>query len=231
MGECLHEGVSFDLLVVRPADLAEFGLLPPIGAADVETLWAAELFAQGAESPSIAAFAAEIDRRHPMSDDEAFLSVQVSPPQPRAASVALLWSAAATGMREVLEVAFERGLAVLDPQNLLVFDPTDSEWMSVTTELGLPELPFVSPGILDQLLPRVTARQSHLVVNADDESEFYVQTRWRDGAFDLEHRAGDEHHHYEARTDDARVVRDVLWSWIVDDDAWQTAVEWRRLVF
>lgn len=181
---------------------------------------------EGEPSPQLRDFTAELNERYGGDDDQAFLSVPVTA-NAHGALVATWWPSQLRNLYAVLELTKDRGLAVLDVQVPMLYDPRGHLDLRVRLGDGT-DVPYLSPSLLDNLLPLPDPEAPWLTLIR--EEEVYAQTRrFDDGTYELEHRAGSADRHFQARVPDVRLAYAALWSWATDDPAWRYTVRWQRI--
>lgn len=169
-------------------------------------------------------FLSDIAATDPMADD-GWLSMD---PAAHAEGVVLntRWSAIEFTRSWVLAAAARHGLAVLDPQTSVRFDPRGNIAVSVNTGAGY-QLPMLSSGTLRSLLEHPESSAPWLIVERGDH--VYIQTiREADGLFTVEYRDGGPDAHFAHDNTDEKLAHDLIWSWCTGED-WRTSVPWRRV--
>jgi hypothetical protein len=223
--------MSYDFAVLLPSELGELGLTAPLSDASIGDFYERFANAPGEAPAPFVTFAKALDKAVPFGDDFDGIDeghwLMVEPGALRhMISIAASWSFVYDARRTLLELGFTNGLALLDPDRRLLFDPTDSVWVSVTTSEAVGS-PYLSRSLLEQLIDTAQARDGFLVV-AEEEDYVFVQTRYADGVFEVEHRGGEDQH-FRATTTDPQLVTEVIWSWVTDGDGWRTALPWERI--
>ena len=130
----------------------------------------------------------------------------------------------------LLAATKDHGLAVYDMALRRLYDPMDS--VAVTVRLGdCVTVPYVTRDLLIDLVERPvfpSSAEPFVIVSRTDQD--YIQTyRHPDGDYQLEYRDGGPESHFVVHSADARLVADVMWSWVTGDARWQTMVEWMFL--
>ncbi|CAN5203068.1 hypothetical protein BH11ACT2_BH11ACT2_00790 [soil metagenome] len=222
--------MSYDFAIVRPADLCALGLTPPVDDAAIARFYDDD-YEKAAAPRSLVEFTEALLERVPFGDENETTDenhwLMVDPGAYRTmAQVAASWDFVPQALATILELTFDRGLAVLDPQSRILFDPTDSIWVQVTTD-GAMSSPYLSRGLLDQFVNLAAAKNGFIVISEEDEY-VYAQTRYTDGTFEVEHRGGEDAH-FASTTTDAALVAEILWSWVSDGEEWRTALPWHRI--
>lgn len=133
-----------------------------------------------------------------------------------------------SGLLETLLIlAKDHGLAVYDIEINRLYDPHGG----IDVDILLPgvRIPFLTRDLLTELVlhpawPEPEA--PYLIVEHADQD--FIQT-WLgdDGLYQLEYRKDGPESHFVVHTDDAALVIDVMWAWVIGDDSWLTAVDWQ----
>ena len=140
-----------------------------------------------------------------------------------AAYVSTSWDDPMANLRVVAQAAATYGLSVLDVQLGALYDPRNALDVTLETQGG-PRLTFVTRKILDEVLSHIGEGRYHWVTVARGADVFAQTYRDDDGSWALEHREAPGRH-FAARTTDATLVEDVLWSWARNDGRWEAMVE------
>ena len=130
----------------------------------------------------------------------------------------------------LLDATKNRGLAVYDMALRRLYDPQDS--IAMTVRLGdCVTVPYLTRDLLIDLVERPvfpSAAEPFVIVSRTD-ADYIQMYRRADGDYQLEYRDGGPESHFVVHTADARLVADVMWSWVTGDGRWQTMVEWMFL--
>ena len=136
------------------------------------------------------------------------------------AYVATSWSDPMANLRVVAGAARDEGLSVLDVQLNALYDPRDALDVGVDTQGG-PQLPYLTRGILRQVMTHIRELRYHWVTLTREDRVFVQTFRDDDGSWAVEHREGGPDRHFAARSEDAETVERLLWSWARHDGRWQ----------
>jgi len=143
--------------------------------------------------------------------------------------VATTWTDPMGNLATVAGPARAHGMSVLDVQLDAVYDPRGALDATLQTEAG-PQLPFLTEPILHDVLSHILDGRYHWV-NLARGDEVYVQSyRDEDGSWAVEHREGVPDQHFVARTTDATLVEELLWSWARDDGGWRAMLQFAPIV-
>jgi hypothetical protein len=172
---------------------------------------------------AVARFVTELNAEVPVQSEGGFLSVRVDGTD-EGSYVCTSWDDPMGNLRRVAGLARPHELAVLDVQLGALYDPRRSLDVALQTEAG-PQLPYVTRAVLSQVLRDIQDGRYHWV-NLARDGEHYAQTfHDDDGTWAVEHREGGPDQHFAARTADATLVDDLLWSWARDDGRWRAMLE------
>jgi hypothetical protein len=172
---------------------------------------------------AVARFVTELNTEVPVQSEGGFLSVRVDGTD-EGSYVCTSWDDPMGNLRRVAGLARPHELAVLDVQLGALYDPRRSLDVALQTEAG-PQLPYVTRAVLSQVLRDIQDGRYHWV-NLARDGEHYAQTfHDDDGTWAVEHREGGPDQHFAARTPDATLVDDLLWSWARDDGRWRALLE------
>jgi hypothetical protein len=180
---------------------------------------------RGTLSPGSAVdrFVTELNAEVPLQSEGGFLSVRVDGTD-EGSYVCTSWDDPMGNLRRVAGIARPHQLAVLDVQLGALYDPRRGLDVGLQTEAG-PQLPYVTRAILSQVLRDIQDGRYHWL-NLSRDGEHYAQTfHDDDGTWAVEHREGGPDQHFVARTADATIVDDLLWSWSRDDGRWRAMLE------
>lgn len=204
--------MSYDFFVF-PAERAD--TLEEALAVYEDTAERGELSDDGA----VARFVGELNTRVRTQSDGGFLAVRADGTD-AGSYVCTSWEDPMGNLRVVADVARPHELAVLDVQLGALYDPRRSVDVALRTEAG-PQLPYLTRAILAEVMQQVQDGRYHWVTLSRD-GEHYVQTfHDDDGSWAVEHREGGPGEHFAARTTDAALVADLLWSWARGDGRWR----------
>lgn len=134
-----------------------------------------------------------------------------------AAYVRTSWADPMANLRVVAGLARSHGLSVLDVQLDALYDPRGALDVSLDTEGG-PRLPYLTRPLLATVLTQIRDRRYHWVTLARESGVYAQAFRDDDGSWAVEHRDG---RHFAARTTDAVLVEELLWSWARGGTRWQ----------
>jgi hypothetical protein len=130
------------------------------------------------------------------------------------------WDDPMRNLRRVAHLARPHGLAVLDVQLGTWYDPRRSLEVGLQTEAG-PQLTYLTRAILDQVVHEIQDGRYHWLNVARDREHYAQAFHDDDGSWAVEHREGGVDQHFAARTTDATLVEDLLWSWARGDGRWR----------
>ena len=137
-----------------------------------------------------------------------------------AAYVCTAWTDPMANLRVVADLARPHSLAVLDLQLAALYDPRGALDVALDTEAG-PRLTYLTQTILAMVMSHIAELRYHWV-NISSEPGVYAQAyRDEDGSWAVEHRERTTGRLFLARTTDAPLVEELLWSWARGDGRWQ----------
>lgn len=128
-------------------------------------------------------------------------------------------------LEALLILAKDHGLAVYDVDLDRLYDPTGC----VDLDVLLPgvRIPFLTRELLADLVfhPQwPDPEAAYLIVERADQD--FIQAWLEDGTYRFEYREDGPESHFVVYTDDAALVIEVMWAWVIKDDSWRTAVDW-----
>jgi hypothetical protein len=137
-----------------------------------------------------------------------------------AAYVSTPWTDPMANLRTVADLARPLELSVLDVQLAALYDPRGAFDVALDTEGG-PRLTWLTRPLLAMVMSHICDLRYHWL-NISSEPGVYAQAyRDEDGSWSVEHREGSAERLSVARTTDAALVEEVLWSWARNDGRWQ----------
>ena len=172
---------------------------------------------------AVARFVADLNTAVPVQREGGFLSVRVDGTD-EGSYVCTSWDDPMGNLRKVAGLAGRAS-----------WPCSTSSWGRCTTLAGPstsgceteagPQLPYVTRAVLSQVLRDIQDGRYHWL-NLARDGEHYAQTfHDDDGSWAVEHREGGPDQHFAARTADATLVDDLLWSWARDDGRWRAMLE------
>ena len=172
------------------------------------------------EDGAVARFVGELNTRVPTQSAGGFLAVRADGTD-AGSYVCTSWDDPMGNLRVVAEVARPHDLAVLDVQLGALYDPRRALDVALQTEAG-PQLSFLTRAILGEVMQQIQDGRYHWVNLSRDGSHFVQSFHDDDGSWAVEHREGSAREHFAARTTDAELVADLLWSWARGDGRWRS---------
>ncbi|GAA5045315.1 hypothetical protein [Nocardia callitridis] len=183
------------------------------------------------ESATVAAIAAELNRRDEQTPDEdTFLAAApVGGAQTGAALVVSSPYDAIGFVRALLfELATPRDYALYDPQLAWLIDPAGHVEVEVTHG-GAGEFPYITKTLAQQWVSALSDPEPYIIASRDDHE--YIQAyRMGEDEFTVEYRDGSPEKHFATALDTAATA-EVIWAWANNDTAHIGSLPWTRVKF
>lgn len=153
----------------------------------------------------------DLDRIDAMGE-AGFLSIDPDVPNRDGLVLCTRWSTWLTTVHTLLNLTKDRGLAVVDMQRDVVFDPRGR--VDVHVEMAnRATFPYLTRSLIADLMDRQDHYGDHMVIERADQH--FIQALYRPGReCVIEYRDGGPEHHFRTHVPDRTVTADLLWAWV-----------------